>query len=173
MSAERVQTDEAELSESLIEQILNDDDLQDDVNLAVTIGVLPAEFAVKENQPTRLNGDILAEEVAWATLANEADVTENQQGKNKEKDNNEGVIKLERSQLVRHLKPLYIRAHINRRPISRVLIDGGAIMNVMPVGILKKLGKSQKDLKETNMKMTNFIRESTEALGFYIVELTI
>ena len=58
MSAKRVQTDEAELSESLIEQILNDDnllnltdDLQDDVNLAATIGVLPVEFAVKENQP--------------------------------------------------------------------------------------------------------------------------
>ena len=86
LSAERVQTDEAELSESLIEQILNDDDLQDDVNLAVTIGVLPAEFAVKENQPTRLNGDILAEEAAWATLANEADVTEDQQEKNEEND---------------------------------------------------------------------------------------
>ena len=46
-------------------------------------------------------------------------------------------------------------------------------MNVMPVGILKKLGKSQKDLKETNMKMTNFIRESIDALGFYIAELTV
>ena len=44
-------------------------------------------------------------------------------------------------------------------------------MNVMPVGILKKLGKSQKDLKETNMKMTNFTGESIDALGFYIVEL--
>ena len=85
MSAERVQTDEAELSESLIEQILNDDDLliltddlQDDVNLAANIVVLHAEFAVKENQPIQLDDDILAEEVAWATLADEADVIENQ-----------------------------------------------------------------------------------------------
>ena len=46
-------------------------------------------------------------------------------------------------------------------------------MNVMPVGVLKKLGKSQKDLKKTNMKMTNFTGESTDALGFYIVELTV
>ena len=51
VSAKRVQTDEAELSESLIEQILNDDDLliltddlQDEVNLAATIGVLPTEL---------------------------------------------------------------------------------------------------------------------------------
>ena len=84
-SAERVQTTETELSENLIEQILNDDDLliltdnrQDDVNLAATIGVLPAEFAVKENQPIRLDVDVLAEEAAWATLADKADTTENQ-----------------------------------------------------------------------------------------------
>ena len=54
-----------------------------------------------------------------------------------------------------------------------MLIDGVAIMNVMPVGIIKKLGKSQKDLKDTNMKMTNFTGESTNTLGFYIAELTV
>ena len=82
--AERVQTTETELSKSLIEQILNDDnlliltdDLQGDVNLAATIKVMPAEFAVKENQPIRLDGDILVEEAAWATLANEEDAIEN------------------------------------------------------------------------------------------------
>ena len=42
-------------------------------------------------------------------------------------------------------------------------------MNVMALGILRKLGKTQRDLKETNMKMTNFIGKSTDALGFYIV----
>ena len=41
------------------------------------------------------------------------------------------------------------------------------------MGILKKLGRSQKELKETNMKMTNFIGESTDAQGFYITELTV
>ena len=59
------------------------------------------------------------------------------------------------------------------RPISRVLIDGGAIMNIIPIGILRKLGKTQNDLKEKNMKMTNFTGESTEALCFYIAELII
>ena len=59
------------MSENLIEQILNDDDLliltddlQDDVNLAVTMGVLPAEFAVKENKLIQLDGDVLTMEVA-------------------------------------------------------------------------------------------------------------
>ena len=57
--------------------------------------------------------------------------------------------------------------------ISRMLIDGGAIINVIPLRILRKLGKTQKDLKETNMKMTNFTVESTDALGFYIAELIV
>ena len=69
----------------MIEQILNDDDLliltndlQDDVNLVATIRVLPTEFAVNENQPIQLDGDVLAEEVAWATLANEEEATKYQ-----------------------------------------------------------------------------------------------
>ena len=60
---------ESELSKNLINQILNDDDLliltdnlQDDVNIAATIGVLPSEFAVKKDQPMQLEGDVLAKE---------------------------------------------------------------------------------------------------------------
>ena len=60
---------ESELSKNLINQILNDDDLliltdnlQDDVNIATTIGVLPSEFAVKKDQPMQLEGDVLAKE---------------------------------------------------------------------------------------------------------------
>jgi hypothetical protein len=30
-----------------------------------------------------------------------------------------------------HLKPLHIRGHIDRKPISRMLIDGGAAVNLM------------------------------------------
>lgn len=62
-----------------------------------------------------------------------------------------------------------MKVYIDGKPIGRVLVDGGAIMNVMPIGILRKLGKAQKDLNEINMKMTNFTRQSTEALSFYIV----
>lgn len=54
-----------------------------------------------------------------------------------------------------------------------MLIDDGAIMTVILVGILSKIGKTQKDLKEINMKMTNFIGKSIKALGFSIAELTV
>ena len=68
-------------------------------------------------------------------------------------------------------RPLYIEAYIGSRLISRVLIDSGAIMNVLLLGISRKLGKTHRDLKETNMKMTNFIGERIDALGYYIPEL--
>ena len=38
-----------------------------------------------------------------------------------------------------HLKALYMRGHINGRPISRMLVDGGAIVNLMPYSLFKKL----------------------------------
>ena len=33
---------------------------------------------------------------------------------------------------VKHLKPLYVRGHINGKPVSRMLVDGGAVVNLMP-----------------------------------------
>jgi hypothetical protein len=40
-----------------------------------------------------------------------------------------------------HLKSLYVRGHIDGRQISRMLVDGGAVVNLMPYSIFKKLGK--------------------------------
>jgi hypothetical protein len=31
-----------------------------------------------------------------------------------------------------HMKPLYVRGHIDGRPISRMLVDGGTAVNLMP-----------------------------------------
>ena len=62
---------------------------------------------------------------------------------------------------------------MNGKPISKVLIDGGAVLNIMPYSTVKRLGKSRKDLKETNMTMSNFTRGSTLALGFLSIELIV
>jgi len=39
-----------------------------------------------------------------------------------------------------HLKALYMRGHINGKPVSRMLVDGGAIVNLMHYSLYKKLG---------------------------------
>ena len=42
-------------------------------------------------------------------------------------------------EMTRHIKPLYVRAHLNGRPISKVLIDNGSTVNVMPLRMLRAL----------------------------------
>jgi hypothetical protein len=38
-----------------------------------------------------------------------------------------------------HLKPLYIRGHIDRKPVSRMLVDSDAAVNLMSYTVFKKL----------------------------------
>ena len=66
------------------------------MNLIATIGVLTIEFAVKENQPIQLEGDVLADEAIWATLVDGIDTTTNQLKKEEEKDDTVGIIKFEK-----------------------------------------------------------------------------
>jgi hypothetical protein len=50
-----------------------------------------------------------------------------------------------------HLKPLYIQGHLDGMLISRMLIDGGVITNLMSYSLFKKMGKSDEELIKTNM----------------------
>ena len=72
-----------------------------------------------------------------------------------------------------HLKPLYIKSLINGRPFSQVFTDRGAILNVMPLITLKKLGKGKLDLIFTNMKMINFTGNVTATIGILGVDIII
>jgi hypothetical protein len=53
-----------------------------------------------------------------------------------------------------HLKLLYIRGHLDGTPVSRMLVDGGATVNVMPYSTFKKLGKTDVALIKMNMMIT-------------------
>ncbi len=75
---------------------------------------------------------------------------------------------------VNHLKPLYIRGHINGSPVARMLVDGGAVVNLMPYSVFKKLKLNEDDLMKTNMVLNGFEgKEKTEAKGVMSVELTV
>jgi hypothetical protein len=45
-----------------------------------------------------------------------------------------------------HLKPLYIRGHIDGKSISRILVDGGATVKLMSYSVFKKLGREDNEL---------------------------
>jgi hypothetical protein len=52
-----------------------------------------------------------------------------------------------------HLKPLYIQGHIDGKPVSRMLIDGGAAINLMSDTVFKKLGREDNELVKTNLTL--------------------
>ena len=73
-----------------------------------------------------------------------------------------------------HLKALYMRGHINGRPISLMLVDGGAIVNLMPYSLFKKLGGMDEELIKTNMTVSGVGGgDPIGAKGVAFMELTV
>jgi hypothetical protein len=52
-----------------------------------------------------------------------------------------------------HLKPLYIRGHIDGRPVFRMFIDGDAAVKLMPYSVFKKLEREDDELVKTNLML--------------------
>jgi hypothetical protein len=72
-----------------------------------------------------------------------------------------------------HLKPLFIRGHIDGKPIGRMLVDGGAGVNIMPFSVFCKLNRKESELMKTNMGLSGFSGELSEAKGVISMELTV
>jgi hypothetical protein len=53
-----------------------------------------------------------------------------------------------------HLKALYMKGHINGKPISHMLVEVGAFVNLMLYSLFKKLGGSDDELIKTNMNIS-------------------
>ncbi|CAL2240318.1 unnamed protein product [Prunus armeniaca] len=93
--------------------------------------VLPSEFSVPEGQTNDLDNDVAKEQL-------------DQKPKTKEEllavAFNE-VIPRDGPNKYRHLKPLYISAHVESVPVSKVFVDCGATVNILPYSLMKKLDK--------------------------------
>jgi hypothetical protein len=72
-----------------------------------------------------------------------------------------------------HLKLLYVRNHIDRKPISRMLVDDGAAFNLMLYSIFKKLRREDDELVKTNLMLKDVGGNPMEARGVVSMELTI
>jgi hypothetical protein len=63
-----------------------------------------------------------------------------------------------------HMKPLFIQGHLDGALVGHVLVDGGASVNLLPLSTFKKLGHGEGDLKRTNLSLSEFSGEPTEAM---------
>jgi hypothetical protein len=73
-----------------------------------------------------------------------------------------------------HLKSLYNRGHLDGTPMARMLVDGGAAVNVMPYSTFKKLGKTYAELIKMNMMITGIRGDGPiSPKGVALMELTV
>nr|ABA97980.1 retrotransposon protein, putative, unclassified [Oryza sativa Japonica Group] len=118
------------------------------INMVFT---LPAEFGIDQ-----ADVDEVEEESAKLVLSPERAVF----------DKHEGTEN-------RHLKPLYINGYVNGKPMSKMMVDGGVAVNLMPYATFRKLGRNAEDLIKTNMVLKDFGGNPSETKGVLNVELTV
>ena len=92
-----------------------------------------------------------------------------------EKCRDTGKIIFEKPTLAmcQHLKPLYIKAHVDGRPVNRVLVDNGAAVNILPTSMLRKLLKTENDLIVTDVSVSGFASGATKTKGVIPIEVKV
>ena len=65
----------------------------------------------------------------------------------------------------RYLKALYVKGFVDGKPMNKMLVDGGASVNLMPYNTFRKLGKGSGDLMETDMMLKDFGGNASKTWG--------
>jgi hypothetical protein len=73
----------------------------------------------------------------------------------------------------RHMRPLYLRGYVNGKPLTKMFVDGGAAVNVMPYTTFRKLGMGPGDLMPTSIVLNDFAGNPSDTKGCVHVDLMI
>lgn len=69
------------------------------------------------------------------------------------------------SNMLTHVRPLYVKAILDGVPMTRILVDNGAAINILPVATMKRLGKDNHDLIPTDVLVSSFVGDITTTRG--------
>jgi hypothetical protein len=83
------------------------------------------------------------------------------------------IFEKPRAKNYKYLNSLYLKGYINSQPVNKMLVDIGAAVNIMPYSVLRRLGQSAEDLIKTNVTLSDFNDQTSEAQGVLSVELTV
>lgn len=72
-----------------------------------------------------------------------------------------------------HLNPFFIRSKVENTTVNTILVDGGAMVNLIPHFLLEKIGKYDSDLRPHNMVMSNYERKTLTPMGVIQVDVTV
>jgi hypothetical protein len=73
----------------------------------------------------------------------------------------------------RHMRPLYLRGYVNGKLLTKMFVDGGAAVNVMPYTTFRKLGMGPGDLTPTSIVLNDFVGNPSDTKGCVHVDLMI
>jgi hypothetical protein len=73
----------------------------------------------------------------------------------------------------RHMRPLYLRGYVNGKPLTKMFVDGGVVVNVMSHTTFKKLGMGPGDLTPTSIVLNDFAGNLSDTKGCVHVDLMI
>jgi hypothetical protein len=83
------------------------------------------------------------------------------------------IFEKPREKNYKHLKAMYLKGYINGHPVNKMLVDTGAAINIMSYSVLRQLGCSVEDLIKTNVALSDFNGQASEAQGVLNVDLTV
>jgi len=58
-----------------------------------------------------------------------------------------------------------MKGFVDGKPMTKILVEGGVVVNVMPYTTFRKLGKGPRDLLETDMMLKDFGGNASKTWG--------
>ncbi|KAM1415534.1 hypothetical protein ACFX2I_007174 [Malus domestica] len=123
-------------------------------------------------QPNFLDGDVVTEEAGHIDFVPIAEV----ESTTKDDSLKAALAELfprSSSAKLHHLKPLYVTAHIKGYPVSKVFVDCGATINIMPVNMMKALHRSNDELIPSGITMSSFVGDKSQTKGVLLLTVNI
>jgi len=72
-----------------------------------------------------------------------------------------------------HLKSLYVKEYVNGKPLTKMFVDGGAAINIMPYTTFRKLGMTNEEFLKTDMVLRDFAGNPSDTRGAVHAKLMI
>ncbi|CAL2247897.1 unnamed protein product [Prunus armeniaca] len=156
----------------------------DEVNaMAVT---LPLFFEARPDQPNFMDGDVFDEVESMVQMegakeiemARETPKEGNAQPcimvpEKEEKVPEKVCYDMPTKKMSSHLKPLYVGAHFDGVPVSKVLVDMGATVNILPASTMRKLKKGLDELIPTETTVSGFVGDTTTSKGILPLQVRV
>ncbi|KAM1469923.1 hypothetical protein ACFXTO_041037 [Malus domestica] len=136
------------------------------------VHVLPAEFQLTMRQPSSLDGYVVTEEATQVDFVTTTE-DESTNGDDKLKTALDILFLHSSSTNLQHLKPLYVMAQIEGYPISKIFVDCGATVNIMPVSVMKALRRSTDELIPSGITMSSFVGDKSQIKGVLLLKVNI